>query len=532
MNRIERACSRLLRGNYRTDEQIRGRCASDMSIYTIVPAAVVQPADAGDIAALLRFCTEQQVPVTPRAGASNTGGSAIGRGIVLLPIQPADGASPPRAGAGSAAGARSDAAAVLKEHNDELLVEAAAALRHDRLQRILLERGFHLPSDPSSGPLSCIGANVATRASGAHALRHGAIDRYLESLVAVLPDGTRIDTAVADTIPARIRDGLSAIAARLRADSEAAQCIRRKQQQKSASGYNLAALLADSGPDITALFAGSAGTLGVIETVRLRCPRKPADDGLLVLSFDSEADACDAVSAVRRTDPAACEILNAYCVQLLAEQGIRFAETSGAMLVVEYSGDAPGSAAEAAHNAAGRLYGLTGARTAIAVSGAEEQAAFWKVRKSMMLRLRRRADGRSALSLVNDIGVPPQNLERFLRAVTPIFSDRDIPLPIYGHAADGNLHLRPLFDTGDPGLAATLRAVADQTYELALSLGGTITAEHGMGRLRAPYLRREWGDTLYTAMREVKRLFDPADILNSEAMFYEGDLLQFFRQQE
>ena len=509
---LEGFCTDHLRGACHTDARTRHKHSTDMSIYTIVPDAVVEPADADDVSRLLQFCSQQRVPVTARAGASNTGGSAIGEGVVLLPIvQPT-----------AAADVR------LQDHGDELLAEAPAGLRHDRLQRMLNERGFHLPSDPSSGPLSYIGANVATRASGAHALRHGAIDRYLSSLVVLLADGTRVDTADPQTIPTRIRTGLSTIADRLGADGDALARLGAGQQRKTASGYNLTALLAATGPDLTALFAGSVGTLGIIETVRLRCPTAPTDQSLLVLSFDSEADACDAVSEVRRSDPAACEILNRYCVQLLADQGVTFADSAGSMLVVEYSGESPGAAAESAHSAADRLYGNTSARTAIAISDPPQQAAFWKVRKRMMLQLRNRSDGRSALSVVNDIGVPVDSLAAFLEALTPTFSSRAIPLPIYGHAADGNLHLRPLFDTHDPALADVVRAVADETYELVLSFGGTITAEHGMGRLRAPYLRREWGDSLYETMREINGLFDPGGILNHDAMFYEGELMRYF----
>ncbi len=509
---LERFCADHLQGACHTDERTRRKHSTDMSIYTIVPAAVVEPADADDVSRLLQFCSQQRIPVTARAGASNTGGSAIGEGVVLLPIaQPSD-----------AADIR------LQDCGDELLASVPAGLRHDRLQGMLNQRGFHLPSDPSSGPLSYIGANVATRASGAHALRHGAIDRYLHSLVVLLADGTRIDTADTQMIPTRIRTGLSTIAGGLSADRDAVERLRAVQQRKTASGYNLPALLAAPGPNLTALFAGSVGTLGIIEAVRLRCPTAPAEQSLLVLSFDSEAEACDAVSEVRRSDPAACEILNRFCVQLLADQGITFADSAGSMLVVEYSGDSPGAAAETAHNAADRLYGNTCARTAIAISDAQQQAAFWKVRKRMMLQLRNRSDGRSALSVVNDIGIPVDSLAPFLEALTPIFSNRAIPLPIYGHAADGNLHLRPLFDTHDPALADVVRAVADETYELVLSLGGTITAEHGMGRLRAPYLRREWGDSLYETMRKIKDLFDPIGILNHDAMFYEGDLMRHF----
>jgi glycolate oxidase len=497
-----------------------------MSIYEIVPEAVVEPAVDDDIVAVLRYCNENRTSLTPRAGASNTGGSAIGAGIVLLPVavtqSKAQSTSDDDTRERPATTPGSHPVRIIDERKDEIVVEVPAGLRHDRLQRVLLDRGFHLPSDPSSGPLSYIGANVATRASGAHALRHGAIDGYLESLVVVLADGTRIDTSVPQSVPTHIRDGLTDIASRLISDPRAAATIESKQRLKTASGYNLQSLLDPAGPDLNRLFAGSVGTLGVIETVRLRCPRKPSGERLLVLSFSDEIAACEAVPAIVHSDPAACEILNSFCVQLLAGEGAGFARDCGAMLVVEYAGERRADSAACAER---EITGATGLSGVYHMEDPLEQRNFWKLRKSMMLRLRNRNDRRAALSVVNDIGVPVESMPAFLRSVEPLFAARDVPLPIYGHAADGNLHLRPLYDTGDDNVSDTIRETADGTYELVLSLDGTITAEHGMGRLRSPYLRREWGESLYGVMARIKRLFDPRMILNTDAMFWEGELL-------
>ncbi len=496
----------------------------------MVPQAVVTPADQRDAAQITRFCCENGVALTPRAGASNTGGAAIGEGVILLPVPPL---------------AEDGGIRLVQEYTtvekptfvevrpttgaadgDCLLVEVDAGVRHDSLQRFLLARGFHLPSDPSSGPLSYVGANVATRASGAHALRHGAIDRYLHSLTAVLGNGTCIDTARTDTIPQSIQSGLTAVAATLRSNAGLSARIRGRQAMKSASGYNLAAVIAPGGPDIARLFAGSVGTLGTISRVRLRCPRRPAGETLLVLAFDTERAACDAVQAVRGTNPAACEILNQFCTELLQQQGLSLADGAGAILVIEYAGTGHD---HLAHEALRVLTSQSNPAARQLLSDPAQQQTFWKLRKAMMLRLRNRKDGRRAYSVVNDLGVPVDALGSFLTAAHAIFASHNIPLPVYGHAADGNLHLRPLFNGSDPQLIDTVREVTQQTYEAVLSFDGTITAEHGMGRLRAPFLRREWGEAAYDAMRQIKRLFDPAEILNRDAMFYEGDIMHHFR---
>jgi FAD/FMN-containing dehydrogenase len=120
---------------------------------------------------------------------------------------------------------------------------------------------------------------------------------------------------------------------------------------------------------------------------------------------------------------------------------------------------------------------------------------------------------------VNDVGVPPERLAEAIPVIEGIFEHHGLDAFIYGHAGDGNLHLRPLFDLESPDLRATIRAVADEVYACVLGLGGTVTGEHGMGRLRAPFLTKEWGATLVGYMERVKRAFDPAGVLNPGVMF-------------
>jgi hypothetical protein len=111
------------------------------------------------------------------------------------------------------------------------------------------------------------------------------------------------------------------------------------------------------------------------------------------------------------------------------------------------------------------------------------------------------------------------HLADFIRDVEAIFDELDLTAAIYGHAGSGNLHLRPLFDRHAPNLPALLEEVADRVYEAVLRYGGTITAEHGMGRLRTPYLAREWGEDMMRHMRRVKEIFDPDGVLNPDVMF-------------
>jgi glycolate oxidase len=155
----------------------------------------------------------------------------------------------------------------------------------------------------------------------------------------------------------------------------------------------------------------------------------------------------------------------------------------------------------------------------VTVEGEEEQARLWQVRKALLPIIRGYCTSCAALSVVNDVGVDVAHLADFIRDVERIFDDLGLVAAIYGHAGSGNLHLRPLFDRHAPALPALLTKVADRVYEAVFRYGGTITAEHGMGRLRTPYLAREWGEGMMRHMRRVKGIFDPDGTLNPEVMF-------------
>jgi FAD/FMN-containing dehydrogenase len=143
----------------------------------------------------------------------------------------------------------------------------------------------------------------------------------------------------------------------------------------------------------------------------------------------------------------------------------------------------------------------------------------WALRKALLPTIRGFHPTMKPLSVVNDVGVPVDLLATFIERVQETFDALGLHAAIYGHAGSGNLHLRPLFDITDPGLDAKIRDTADRIYELVCAFGGTITAEHGMGPLRAPYLEAEWGPEIVGFMRRVKQLFDPEGVLNPGAMF-------------
>ena len=464
-----------------------------MSMYRIPPTALIEPRSLDDLAATLLAAADAGVTVTLRGGGSGTGGAALGADLVVslehLPeaqvldvpgagANPAPG-SPPGGGAiHSAAGTDGRAAGVT--------VRVGAAVRHDALQRALREHGHHMPADPSSGQLSLIGGNIATKASGAHALTTGAINTYVRSMRVMLPDGHIVDTADPASIPAHLRDGLSALRKEALGDAPLRARLETLQGRKIASGYNLPALLrAETPPEIIdQLMCGSAGTLGVVIDVTLAGVSLEAGTVTLLVPVEERGAACELALACVDLGAAAVELIDAEALLFLRDRGVA-APKGKHLLYVELRGEDPAERCEHILRAARSTPGVAAAETRVAES-AEEQERLWELRKRLLIFLRQAPAPYRALSVVNDVGVPPEVLPRFIDKLVDIFRDEGLTAPIYGHAGSGNLHLRPLFDTSSSELRRQVRRVADRVYDLKISMDGTITAEHGMGRLRDP----------------------------------------------
>lgn len=477
------------------------RYSHDSGIFELTPTAAVAPADEEDVRFLLELARRHALPVVARAGGSNTGGAAITDGLLVL------------LGAGGFSEVHIDP--------QSRIARCGVGVRHDLLQRRLREHGLWLPSDPSSGPLSYIGGNIATRASGPHALRHGAINRYVREARMLLADGTVVDTRKPDSLPPEIRRSLARLAARIRADPATSEILESRREFKWASGYELLALL-DHADDVSRalprLLTGSLGTLGIVTEVELRALPRPRARAATLLRFARAADACRAAVKLRR-DASAVEIVSRSALEILRRRTDTLGgdEASAALLIVEHTGSAtraPQTAREAAAHAAAS-YELT-APPEIATEESEIDG-IWRARKALLPVIRRLSGSTGVpYSLVNDVGVPPERLHELMTRTEEIFTRRGVMAAIYGHAGSGNLHLRPLMPAGD---LQTAVAVADEIYALVIELGGTITAEHGMGRLRAPFLEREWGHAVVGYMRELKAIFDPAGTLNPGVMF-------------
>jgi FAD/FMN-containing dehydrogenase len=377
-----------------------------------------------------------------------------------------------------------------------------------------LPHGLLFPVDPSSGERCTFGGMLANNSAGPHSVRHGATRRWVHEIEAVLADGSLVRCVRGEHSSDPALESLSRRIERLLAPHRDAVEAAWPRVRKNASGYALREYL-ESG-DLLDLLVGSEGTLCLMISAIVGLDQAPTARGLALLEFTDLGRAGDAVRSILAEDPATCEMLDRTFLELVRSAGGDAAyplrPDLEAILLVEMDGASMEEAEEGLARIAS-LAGGVGARCAIAKS-AEEQSAFWALRRAASPIIAERAGGRVSMQFIEDCVVPVERLADYVTGLRSILARHELPAVIFGHAGDANLHVNPLVDVRTTGWVPKLEAVLEEVAGLVASLGGTLSGEHGDGRLRAPLLEQVWGPDMVSLFRQVKDVFDPSGILN------------------
>ncbi|MFD9697580.1 FAD-binding and (Fe-S)-binding domain-containing protein [Lentzea sp. NPDC059081] len=481
--------------------------AHDASHYLLTPRAVVTPRDAAEVAALLRVAADRRVPLTFRSGGTSLSGQATADGVLVDTR-------------------RHFRAVEVLDDGARVRVQPGATVRSVNLR--LARHGRVLGPDPSSESACTIGGVVANNSSGMACGTEHNTYRTLESAVLVLPSSTVVDTGAPDADELlRVREpalheGLARLRDRVRDDPASAATVRRLFSIKNTMGYGINAFLDHTRPvDVLArLVIGSEGTLAFVAEATFRTvPIRPhAAAGLLL--FPDLAAATAALPALVATGLATIELLDATSLRVAqhdprAGAGLRaLVVDEHAALLAEFQEPTVLDLAARLADAAPVLSGLPLTEPAVFSSDAAERDALRHIRKGLYAAVAgARPPGTSAL--LEDVAVPVDRLLPTCTSLIALFAQHGYDgSVIFGHAKDGNLHFMLTEDFDRLGATERYVAFTEDLVELVLGHGGTLKAEHGTGRIMAPFVRRQYGDELYRVMREVKHLLDPAGLLN------------------
>jgi glycolate dehydrogenase FAD-linked subunit len=423
------------------------------------PEAVVVPQSTAEVVAVVQVANETGTPVVARgAGTGQTGGAIAAEGGVVISF------------------ARMRSIREIDRRNLQAIVEPG--LVYVDFQTALAEHGLFFPPDPGSGRACTLGGMAANNASGPHAVRWGTTSAYLLGAEVVLADGSVITTG----------------------------------------GVRSKALKSSSGIDLTKLFVGSEGTLGIFTKLRIRVQPRPPARAVILAGYAALEDTVACLDDLFEAGilPSTAELLDRSAVEAIQRWKPELALPDGeAVLLIEVEGTPDQVAASVRYTES--LVRRRATVTRIA-EDEKEIAQLWSARSGLAAATALAHPGKHRIFAGEDLAVPLSEIPRTIRRARELGAETRIAVIFYGHFGDGNVHSAILIDPDDSDEVARADELADRLHKLAIEVGGTVTGEHGTGAVRATYMRAEHGDAL-DVMRRIKNVMDPHGILNPGKLY-------------
>ena len=516
MNKIGHYLQEHVTGEVVTALDARKFFSNDASILSVTPTLILYPRGENDIRKTARFTWQlaernRLMPITARGAGTDQSGAAIGSGIVI----------------------------VFPAHMNRILeldtktgaVTVEPGITYGKLQQTLQTHGRFLPPFPASLEYSTVGGAVANNAAGEKSVKYGTTRDYVQSLRVVLANGEVVVTRRLNKRELDKKLGLATFEGEIYRsldamleEHKAALAEMNRSVTKNAAGYDLLDIKRKDGSfDLTPLFVGSQGTLGIITEITLNTEQHNPETTLVVASFDTAQQAHTAITELRKAEmPSALEIVDGNMLALVASispahfKGVLNSPYPKFILFVEYD-DAARAQKRNAKRAKKILDKLS--TQVQVVTGSAEQELLWKIRHASGAALTYETANARALPVIEDGAVPLDQFDAFLTGIYDILARSQLQAAVWGHAGDANVHLQPYLDLSQIGDRQKMFRIMDEYYKLVISMGGTTTAQHGDGRVRAPYLEKMYGAKIYELLQKIKKVFDPYGTLNPGVKF-------------
>ena len=504
---------------------------------------MVTPRSVEDVRNGLHVAAEHEVPVLPRGAGSSLAGQTVGPGCVVLDFT-----------------VHMDEIVDVDPENRRATVQPGVV--QDHLDERLAEHGLKFAPDPASSARATVGGGIGNNSTGAHSVRYGITDAYTKALTVVLPDGTVIRTREIALDSSEYRsiverdDREAAIYETVRGlvDDHANEIARRYPTLKRCvSGYNLNKVIYENDDgerviNLSKLFVGAEGTLGVVVEAELSLVTRPAETALAVYCFDDLVSAMEAVPVALDLPVSAVELMDDEVFSLAAgsEEFAPYAEPipdrTAAALMLEWDSELVDDFRDAVATASARLLGGDGAEPADTETGLgsadtgsdteprafdvleaytpDEQADLWKLRKAAIPLLMSMEGDPKPYPFIEDTSVPPAELAEYVTEFQDVLAAHDTSAAYFAHAGSGTLHIRPILSLKESSGIEKMHSIAADVTDLVLERNGAFSGEHGDGLARTEFNPKMYGEELWEAFQEIKSVFDPDWRMNPGKVVY------------
>jgi glycolate oxidase len=412
------------------------------------PLAVIFPRSTADVVAIVKVAAATSTPIVPRgAGTGLSGGATAIDGAITVAFTQMN--------------------QILEIDRANMTATVQPGIINAELGRAVAEQGLFYAPDPASFQICSIGGNLAENSGGLRCVKYGVTRDWVLGLEVVLASGEVIRTG--------------------------------GKNKKDVAGY-----------DLTGVFVGSEGTLGLITEATLRLLPLPPPKLTMLAFFPTVIAAGEAVAGITAAGivPVTLELMDAFTIAAVDSAfNLGLDRTAAAMLMIE--SDAGGDAAEAELEAAEKACTAAGATSVLRARDAQEADWLREARRQAHPALER-----AGVARMDDVGVPRDRIPEMLQAIERVSAAQGLKVGVFGHAGDGNLHPTFVVDRDDPTAEGRIDAARSEIYKAALELGGTVTGEHGTGLTKRPYLELQRGRAGVAVMRAIKTALDPQGLLN------------------
>jgi glycolate oxidase len=459
-NKLYKKLEAIVGEQYISDSDLDRVCNSyDATKQRSLPDVVIRPNSAQEISEILKLANDNHIPVYPRGAASGlTGGAVPLHGGIALDVT------------------RMNRIIEIDEANLMATVEPGVVIAD--FQNEVEKHGLFYPPDPASNKFATMGGSVAECSGGLRGIKYGVTKDYIMALEVILPTGEIIHTGT--------------------------------KTLKSVTGY-----------DLTKLFVGSEGTLGIFTKIVVKLIPPPEKIETIRAYFSSIKDAADTVSAIisAKIVPRALEFVDEECVKAVSIYiGFSVPEGTKALLLIEVDGSA-----ETVLKDAQKIIEICKNNNTFEVEKAEteeEKDSLWAIRRSISPALYAISSGKVS----EDICVPRSKVTQMLESIGEIGKKYNFRIANFGHAGDGNIHVNILTEPSIPGELERAEQAVKEIFEKVVELDGTLSGEHGVGNTKSKYLSLEIGPREMKLMQDIKNLFDPNEILNPGKIFYDKEI--------
>ena len=463
VNEIGVKLSKIVKCTVLWDDYVRNFYSVDASSYISKPSVVVFPRNESDIIKIIKFAKKIGIAVTPRGAGTGLVGGALGRGIII------------------------DMKNLDKIKVGNNYVRVGTGVFKGQLDKILKKYDRFMSPNPSIGPFCTIGGMIGTNASGTHSLKYGSmIDNLIEirminssGKIIKLPDKHDLKK-ITSIIPPNIAESFPRVS-------------------KNSCGYRIDKI--HSKKDMHKIIAGSEGTLGIVTSAKLRTYANPKKILLFVIHYKTLLEAVKDVPRITALKPSAVELVDGNIVKHIK---IKIPSQTGCLLFVEFDDKIECSKKH--------IQNITSGKIIKTESNTNKIKELWSFRNSALaFSLKSITKNETMPTLIEDAVVPVRRLPLLLKIVDIITKKYDLKMIVYGHAGNGNIHIRPILKRKDKHL---IKKIASEFFSNIVEIGGSITGEHGDGLARSEFVKLQYNNEIYSVFKKIKKQFDPKNILN------------------